>query len=57
MTILERKRTEAIKSQTGRKAKELYMPLRLGLAGLDHGPELAALLPLIGRQKAVSRLG
>jgi glutamyl-tRNA synthetase len=48
--------TEAIKSDTGRKGKALFMPLRLALTGLDHGPELAALLPLIGREKALERL-
>ena len=48
--------TDAIKSATGRKGKELFMPLRLALTGLDHGPELAALLPLIGRARAEQRL-
>ncbi len=48
--------TEAVKSATGRKGKPLYMPLRLALTGLDHGPELAQLLPLIGRERAVERL-
>ncbi len=48
--------TDALKSATGRKGKELYMPLRLALTGLDHGPELAQLLPLIGREKALERL-
>jgi glutamyl-tRNA synthetase len=48
--------TDAIKGATGRKGKELFMPLRLALTGLDHGPELAQLLPLIGRQKALERL-
>jgi glutamyl-tRNA synthetase len=48
--------TEAVKLHTGRKGKDLYMPLRLALTGVDHGPELAALLPLIGREKTVSRL-
>ena len=48
--------TDAIKAATGRKGKPLFMPLRLALTGLDHGPELAALLPLIGRLAAVSRL-
>ncbi len=33
------------------------MPLRLALTGLDHGPELAALLPLIGRDRVLERLG
>ncbi len=48
--------TEAVKTATGRKGKDLYMPLRLALTGLDHGPELAQLLPLIGREKALERL-
>jgi glutamyl-tRNA synthetase len=47
--------TEALKSSTGRKGKQLFMPLRLALTGLDHGPELAALLPLIGRERVVER--
>ena len=49
--------TEAVKAATGRKGKQLFMPLRLALTGLDHGPELAQLLPLIGRARAVARLG
>jgi glutamyl-tRNA synthetase len=49
--------TDAVKVETGRKGKGLFMPLRLALTGLDHGPELALLLPLIGRERAISRLG
>ncbi len=48
--------TEAVKAATGRTGKSLFMPLRLALTGLDHGPELASLLPLIGRQKVLERL-
>jgi glutamyl-tRNA synthetase len=48
--------TEALKSETGRKGKGLFMPLRLALTGLDHGPELALLLPLIGRERTLERL-
>jgi glutamyl-tRNA synthetase len=48
--------TEAVKAATGRKGKALFMPLRLALTGLDHGPELAQLLPLIGRERALDRL-
>ena len=48
--------TEDVKAATGRKGKALFMPLRLALTGLDHGPELAQLLPLNGRQKALERL-
>ncbi len=49
--------TDAVKAKTGRKGKPLFMPLRLALTGLDHGPELAQLLPLIGRDRALARLG
>lgn len=48
--------TSALKEATGRKGKPLFMPLRLALTGLDHGPEMAALLPLIGRDRAIARL-
>jgi glutamyl-tRNA synthetase len=48
--------TDAIKAATGRKGKELFMPLRQALTGMDHGPELGDLLPLIGPEKAKSRL-
>lgn len=48
--------TEALKGRTGRKGKALFMPLRLALTGLDHGPELKNLLPLIGRNRAEARL-
>jgi glutamyl-tRNA synthetase len=48
---------EALKTATGRKGKPLFMPLRLALTGQPHGPEMAALLPLIGRDEALRRLG
>jgi glutamyl-tRNA synthetase len=48
--------TEAVKQATGLKGKALFLPLRLALTGLDHGPELAALLPLIGPERAKARL-
>jgi glutamyl-tRNA synthetase len=48
--------TQAVAMATGAKGKALFMPLRRALTGLDHGPELAALLPLIGRDKALKRL-
>ena len=38
---------EALKAQTGRKGKALFMPLRKALTGLDHGPEMAQLMPLL----------
>lgn len=48
--------TGALKASTGRKGKPLFLPLRLALTGQDHGPEMAVLLPLIGRERAVERL-
>lgn len=48
--------TGALKAATGRKGKALFMPLRLALTGQGRGPELAALLPLMGRARALDRL-
>ncbi len=48
--------TSVLKSETGRKGKQLFMPLRKALTGQQHGPELAQLLPLIGRTRAEARL-
>lgn len=48
--------TEAIKASTGAKGKALFMPLRLALTGREHGPELAPLLPMIGRDRVLARL-
>lgn len=49
--------TGALKEATGRKGKALFLPLRRALTGLDRGPDMATLLPLIGRERAVVRLG
>lgn len=46
----------ALERATGRAAGELPPPLRLALTGEDAGPDLAGLLPLIGRSRAVDRL-
>lgn len=48
--------TNAVKEATGAKGKALFMPLRLALTGLDHGPDLGELLPLIGPERARARL-
>ena len=48
--------TTALKQQTGRKGRDLFMPLRLALTGQAHGPEMNFLLPLIGYDKASIRL-
>jgi len=48
--------TDAVKAETGRKGKTLFMPLRLALTGQPRGPEMAVMLPLIGRETARRRL-
>lgn len=48
--------TEALKERTGRKGKALFLPLRRALTGLDHGPDMAQFLPLIGKEEAIKRL-
>lgn len=48
--------TNALKDATDRKGKALFLPLRLALTGMEHGPDMAALLPLIGQAEAVRRL-
>ncbi|QJP13641.1 glutamate--tRNA ligase [Starkeya sp. ORNL1] len=46
----------AVKPAAGRSGRALFHPLRLALTGEESGPELKALLPLIGRAKAGVRL-
>jgi glutamyl-tRNA synthetase len=48
--------TTMIAAETGTRGKALFMPLRLALTGEPHGPDLAALLPLMTRTLVVSRL-
>ncbi len=48
--------TATLKDETGRKGKALFLPLRRALTGRDHGPDMAALLPLIGRTRTLERL-
>ncbi|MDP9360981.1 MAG: glutamate--tRNA ligase [Acidobacteriota bacterium] len=40
---------ERLKKATGLKGKELFMPLRLAMTGMDHGPELVRAIPLLAR--------
>ncbi len=47
--------TDAVREATERKGKALFMPLRLALTGLASGPELADLLPLLGREGTLAR--
>ncbi|UAB78251.1 glutamate--tRNA ligase [Erythrobacter sp. SCSIO 43205] len=48
--------TSSLKEATGRKGKQLFLPLRQALTGMDHGPDMGELLPLIGEDRAKARL-
>jgi len=52
-----RQLVDLLKARTGRTGKALFHPLRGALTGRDSGPEMAVLLPLIGREEAIARLG
>ncbi|MEO1746581.1 MAG: glutamate--tRNA ligase [Pseudomonadota bacterium] len=47
--------TDAVKTASGRKGRALFMPLRIALTGRQWGPELADLLPLLGREEILAR--
>jgi glutamyl-tRNA synthetase len=46
----------AVQAKTGRKGKQLFMPLRRVLTDQEHGPEMDRMLMLIGAHKARARL-
>lgn len=48
--------TTVLKEATGRKGRALFLPLRQALTGMDHGPDMGELLPLIGEAEARARL-
>jgi glutamyl-tRNA synthetase len=41
---------------TGLKGKRLFAPLRAGMTGKTKGPQLADILPLIGKERTITRL-
>ena len=47
---------DKLKPMTYKKGKDLFMPIRLALTGLEHGPELKSLLPLLNRIQVTNRL-
>ena len=42
--------TNALKEATGRKGKQLFMPLRLAITGQQRGPEMADVMPLLAKK-------
>lgn len=47
--------TDVLKASSGRKGRSLFMPMRIALTGRAWGPELADLLPLLGREEILAR--
>ena len=45
-----------VKEKTGIKGKLLYMPIRIKITGMMHGPELVDTIYLIGKDKVIERL-
>ena len=39
--------TRRVQEKTGRSGKNLYMPLRSALTGMEHGPDMSQLMPLL----------
>ena len=47
---------DVVKEKTGIKGKLLYMPIRIKISGVEHGPELPDELYLIGKEQVLERL-
>ncbi len=47
---------EELKKKTKLKGKKLFLPLRIALTGGAEGPELAALIPSLGKAKVLGRV-
>lgn len=45
-----------VKEKTGEKGKMLYMPIRIKISGLMHGPELPNTIFLIGQEEVLKKL-
>lgn len=47
---------KAVQKETGVKGRNLYMPIRVGTTGVQHGPELPQAIELLGREKTLDHL-
>ena len=48
--------TVTLKEQSGRKGKQLFLPLRMALTGMQHGPEMSHVVGFLGREGVIVRL-
>ena len=49
--------TQNIKNKTELKGKNIFMPLRIALTGIEKGPELKYLLPLLNKKAILKKFG
>lgn len=47
---------KAVQKETGIKGKNLWMPIRVAVSGMVHGPELPETVELLGKEKALAHL-
>ncbi len=47
---------EVVKTTSGAKGKNLFMPMRVCLTGQTHGPELKLVVPLLGTKRCLRRI-
>jgi len=47
---------EEVQKKSGQKGKRLYMPIRIALTGKTTGPELVAIMSIIGRDRCLQRV-
>lgn len=45
-----------VQKETGIKGKNLFMPIRLALTGMEHGPELGVIAYVLGKEEVLKRL-
>ncbi|WP_341747224.1 glutamate--tRNA ligase [Candidatus Tisiphia endosymbiont of Dascillus cervinus] len=48
--------TKKIMVVTGKKGKDIFLPLRLSITGMASGPEMSVILPLLRREEIIKRL-
>ncbi|WP_341758277.1 glutamate--tRNA ligase [Candidatus Tisiphia endosymbiont of Ditula angustiorana] len=48
--------TKKIMVVTGKKGKDVFLPLRLSITGMTSGPEMSVILPLLRREEIIKRL-
>lgn len=46
----------SLQKELGIKGKDFYMPIRIAITGLIHGPELTKVVPILGNQVCIYRI-